>query len=484
MFVETTQRRTCVACITLMFLISIAAGGAFAQKKELQLSGSKAAVAKFMQARDKGEALEDTGTLFDEVVALDPNFAYAYLFAGQTNPEINANIEKAVTLADKVTPGEREWILATRDANNGDNAGQLSHWQSLVKLYPGDKRVHMQLANYYRNLGDDAKALTHLNDAVRIDPKFAPAYNLIGYSNINLHRNAAAEAAFKTYIKLIPNNANPYDSYAEFLMNTGRFDESIKQYSMALAKDPTFVNSYRGRGNDYAYKGDFEKARENYQWMFDKSTNDFNRTQALSSIENSYVEQGNIAKAMEVNEQRIAMADKVGDTRQVRGLHNLAAFICLETGDISCAEKHYAMAGNVVDSTPVPAAIVANRTFAVSLQRTQILAMKGSLDAARAELAKNWSWVAASDNPNNQKAYYQTAGRIELAAKNYAKANEFLAKANGDDPSVWYYKALAAEGLGGKRTATTLYRKVASWDQLDTTGYAIVRPLAMAKLKN
>ena len=83
-------------------------------------------------------------------------------------------------------------------------------------------------------IGDDATALKHFNDAANLDKKYAPAYNDIGYANMGLGKYADAETAFKNYITLIPKNPNPYDSYAEMLMKTGRYDDSIVQYNQAL----------------------------------------------------------------------------------------------------------------------------------------------------------------------------------------------------------------------------------------------------------
>ena len=87
-----------------------------------------------------------------------------------------------------------------------------------MKLHPNDKRVHTQMAMYYRNIGDETTALRHFSESTKLDKKYAPAYNNIGYSNMAVGKYDEAEAAFKTYIKLIPNNPNPYDSYAELLM--------------------------------------------------------------------------------------------------------------------------------------------------------------------------------------------------------------------------------------------------------------------------
>jgi len=217
----------------------------------MPLSASKEAQALFKQGLEKAENLEDPGTLFDQAVQKDPNFALGYLYAGQNNMEFRRNLERAVSLADKASPGEREWILAAQEQNNGNPAGRLAHLEKLMKLHPKDKRVHSAIGQYYRNIGDETTALRYFTESTKLDKKYAPAYNEIGYVNLALGKYADAETAFKTYIKLIPNNPNPYDSYAELLMQTGKFDDSIKQYNMALSKDPTFIVSYRGMGNDY-----------------------------------------------------------------------------------------------------------------------------------------------------------------------------------------------------------------------------------------
>jgi len=62
-------------------------------------------------------------------------------------------------------------------------------------------------------------------------------YNGLGYAYRPLHRYDE-RAAFKRYIQLIPDEPNPYDSYAELLLKIGRHAESIEMYRKALALDP------------------------------------------------------------------------------------------------------------------------------------------------------------------------------------------------------------------------------------------------------
>jgi tetratricopeptide (TPR) repeat protein len=482
MIIEKIRRSLLAASMMMFFIIAAVVPAVFAQSGDMPLTASKEALTLFNRGLEKSENLEDAGTLFDQAIQKDPNFAFGYLFAGQNNLEAQQNLEKAVSLADKASPGEREWILAAQDQNNGNQAGQLTHLEKLLKLYPRDKRVHSLMGQYYRNIGDESSALQHFSESIKIDKKYAPAYNNIGYSNMALGKYADAEAAFQSYIKLIPNNPNPYDSYAELLMKNGKYDESIKQYNMALTKDPTFIASYRGMGNDYAYKGDYAKARATYQMMYDKATNDGNRNQALSSTMNAWIAEGNIEKALEVNDQRIALAEKIGDVQTIWNLHNLAGFINVESGNLDAAAKHYEMASKLASDSSLAAAQAGNRRFNAGLQQSRYLASRGQFDEARTELEAARGAVATR-NVNQERNLNAAAGYLELKQKNYAKASEFFAKANPDDPFIWYYRAVSLEGAGDTKTAAGLYRKIADWNGLDTTGYAFVRSRAMAKLQ-
>lgn len=482
MIIEKTGRGLLTAAMTVFIIAAAAVPAVFGQSGDMPLTASKEALTLFKQGLEKAENLEDPGTLFDQAVQKDPNFAFGYLFAGQNNLEFRQNLEKAVSLADKASPGEREWILAVQAQNNGNQAGQLAHLEKLLKLHPRDKRAQTQMGQYYRNIGDEPTALRYYSEAIKIDKKYAPAYNNIGYSNIALGKYKDAEAAFQNYIKLIPNNPNPYDSYAELLMKTGKYDESIKQYDMALAKDPTFIASYRGMGNNYAYKGDYVKSRATYQMMYDKATNDGNRDQALSSTMNAWIAEGNIEKAMEVNDRRIALAEKIGDVQAMWNLHNLAGFVNVESGNLDAAAEHFEMAAKLASSPSLAAATAANRKFNAGLQRARYLAARGQFDEARSELDGARGALAAR-NVNQERNFNQVAGYLELKQKNYAKASEFFAKANPNDPFVWYYRAVASEGSGDTKSAAELYRRIADWNGLDTTGYALVRSRAMAKLQ-
>jgi len=189
-------------------------------------------------------------------------------------------------------------------------------------------------------------------------------------------------------------------------------------------------------------------------------------------------------KAMEVNDGRIAKAVKEVDPLTELGLHNQASFICLESGDLDCAETHAKMSATLAPDKSLRADLIPVRMFASQQQMIRIMASRGDFDGARTMLDSVSKYAAESSNPNVKRNYDITTGYVELKQKNYAKANESFTKADSQDPWVWYLKAQALEGQGDNQAAMTVYRKIAAWNQLDLTNYSLIKARAAAKLKN
>lgn len=63
------------------------------------------------------------------------------------------------------------------------------------------------------------------------------AINEEGYAWMRNKKTEEANAFFELNTKLFPESANAYDSYAESFMNMGKYDEAVKYYELAIAKD-------------------------------------------------------------------------------------------------------------------------------------------------------------------------------------------------------------------------------------------------------
>ncbi|MCK4585436.1 tetratricopeptide repeat protein, partial [candidate division WOR-3 bacterium] len=227
--------RFSVIITMIICILPISFNCMLAQKEEIPITtSSEEALKLFLEGREKWENIEIAAAalLFDQAIQKDPEFAMAYLYRSQSGGGFNIfrqNLEKAVSLVDKVSEGEKHLILYSQAQADGDGAKQKEHLDQLLKLFPNDKRVQTLAGSYFQYVLDDREtAIKHLKKATDLDKKYAPTYNNLGYAQSALGNYEAAEEAFKTYINLIPDNPNPYDSYAELLLKIGKYDESIE----------------------------------------------------------------------------------------------------------------------------------------------------------------------------------------------------------------------------------------------------------------
>src|SRR6266498_5022117 len=106
-------------------------------------TASEEARKEFLQGRDLQEKLliQDSIQHFDKAISLDPNFALAELNRANVSPtgkEFFEHLNKAVSLSDKASDGERMLIQATEAGVNANPTKQKEILERLVAAYPND----------------------------------------------------------------------------------------------------------------------------------------------------------------------------------------------------------------------------------------------------------------------------------------------------------------------------------------------------------
>ena len=449
---------------------------------------SKEALKFFIDGRDKFENFEfiEAASLFDRAIQTDSNFAMAYLYRSlsEDGPDISRqNLDKAVSLIDKVSDGEKNetrYYLAQAE-DNGQK--QKEYLDQLLLSYPSDKRVNMKAGQYYYNLNDYSTALIHYKKVTELDKDFASAYNRIGYCQSELNNYEEAEKAFQIYIKLIPDKANPYDSYAEFLLKTGKYDESIEQYKKAVEIDPVnFAASLYGIGNNYIFKGDYESARKYYQDYSDQASGINGKLVALHLIATSFVHEGKTENALKTFDEFRALAEKENLATMVIFSYIDQASILRESGNpaegLKYAEKAIDLAGKLPVSEPL-------RELLITITTTihfNILAANNELDKAIAEAEKCRLRIESRNNPAEEKQLNSFLARLELRIGNYDKALEYYNKGGFGDPQGWYYAAVAYKNLGEKQKALKLFEKITQCND-NSIALAFARKLVKEELE-
>jgi len=179
----------------------------------------------------------------DAALEADPDFAMAHMYRAVLSSADQRDEHMRQAMAGDASEAERQMIEAYAANLEGDHDREGELFTVLTERYPDDPMPMFWWANTEANRGNTAEAVAAANRSLAADPTFASAYNLIGYAQMAAGNAAAAEEAFREQIRLAPDEANPYDSYGEFLMNEGRLDESEAQYEMALVKNPELANA-------------------------------------------------------------------------------------------------------------------------------------------------------------------------------------------------------------------------------------------------
>ena len=420
--------------------------------------------------------------LFEKAVAKDPTFAMAHYNLALASPDAKATTEhlnRAVALSDKASEGERLTILAFQANNDGNPAKWVEYSKQLASAYPEDERAHTILGNaYFFGEQDYEKAREELQKAIDVEPNFAPAYNMLGYSHSALSDYPAAEKAFKKYIELVPNDPNPYDSYGELLMKTGKFDESITQYRKALSVDPHFVASHFGIAANLLYQGKHDQAIAEAQKLEAAGQNDADHRFALFTKALVYVDQGKNDAALKEIQKEYDLAARVGDTATMSGDAETMGSILLSAGRPDEAAKRFEQALSLVAKSSRSQEAKDDAALAHHYNLGRVALAKKDLAAAKTHAAAYLDGAKAKDNEFRTREAHKLNGKIAKEEKNYDQAIAELAQSNQLDPSVLYATGQAFEGKGDQAKASEWLRKAAELYTLPTLNHAFVRAKA------
>jgi len=441
----------------------------------------------YLQGRDLFEKLRAQESLqfFEKAVAEDSDFAMGYLYLSFAQPSAKGFFEKfdkAVALADKVSEGERLWILGVEAGIHGFTMKQRELYQELVEAHPNDERAHNLLGNHYFVQEDYELAIEEYREATRINPNFSQPYNQLGYAHRFLENYSEAEKAFKKYIELIPDDPNPYDSYAELLMKMGKYDASIESYQKALALNPNFVPSHIGIATNLNFKGKHEKARQQLRKLYDMARNDGERRAAHFAMSVSYVDEGNADRALDEANKAYALAEKINDAAAMAGDLVVMGDILLEAGRIDEALAKYEKAVEVAEASDLSELVKDNARRGYLFNAARVALKKEDFETAKAKAEEFHKEVKIINNPFQIKFSHELAGMIALAEKKYDQALEKLQQASQQNPYNFYRMALAYEGKGDAGKAKEFCSKAAKFNAFNSLNYAFIRNKAQQLL--
>lgn len=465
-------------------VIAVSVIGNESDKMPITTSSDKA-LDYYLQGRKLAERLRGNEAigLFQKAIEADSKFALAHfgLARVQTSAKLFfESLDKAKSLVDSASEAEKMLIMGfTEVALNAEPMKQREIYKQLVEAYPRDERARYLLAVNYYAQQEWKPAIEEFERAAEVNPEYAPLYNELGYAQRFSGDYTGAEKSFRKYIELIPDDPNPYDSYAELLMRIGKYDESIEQYRAALTIKPDFSFSHLGIASNLNFKGQHEQAREQLKIMYDEAkTNPLRRT-AIGGIANSFLDEQKFDDAIAQYDIRYEMDMKLNDTSQMARSLILRAFILIEVqGRANEALDNFEEAMKLSESSSIPESAKNNirRNHLFNLGRTY-LAM-GDLEKAKANAAEFRKRVEAKSSAFQIKRAFHLDGLIALADGSYDTAIEDFKQSNMQNPYNLYHLAKAYDGKGNAAKAKEYYAMTANFNGLNSALLASVRAKA------
>jgi tetratricopeptide (TPR) repeat protein len=352
---------------------------------------------------------------------------------------------------------------------------QKEYLEKLVAAFPNDERAHFNLGAFDFGQQDYPAAIEHLKKAPEIAPDYSLAYNMLGYSYRQVDDYANAELAFKKYIELIPNDPNPYDSYAELLLKMGKFPESVEQYRKALAIDPHFVPSHFGIAADLTYMGKPEDADAELQKMVEVSRNDGELRTALFGMAVVASDGGKFDKAVQAMDKEFAVAEKKNDAASMAADLQAKGNIIAEMPKYDLAAQQFDRSLQIIESSSLSPEVKDNAKLLHVFNLAALAIGKKDYAAAKSHADEYRQGAETSKNPAQLKLAHELAGRIALGQKNYNTAISELEQANQQDPRNLYRLGQAYQAKGEKDKAQKLYEEAAGFNSLPALNYAFIR---------
>jgi len=387
-------------------------------------------------------------------------------------------LNRAVALSAKASEGERLLILANEAGANGQVVKQKEYLDNLIALYSNDERARFALGNYYFGQQEYEQAVAHYKKATELAPQYSSAYNILGYTYRQQGNYAEAEQAFKRYIELIPDDPNPYDSYAELLLKMGRFEDSIAQYRVALAKDPHFAPSRLGIAADLTYLGKSKEAMSELQQLADQARNDGELRAAYFAMAVVSVDGGQMDKAVQFMDQQFALAEKKNDAAAMAGDLQAKGNILAEMQRYDLAQQQFERALQVIEASGLSQAIKDNAKLQQHFNLTVLAIGRKDLAAAKSHAEQYRAGAEVSKNTGQIRLAHELAGRIALAQKDYDMAISELEQANDQDPRNLYRLGTAFQAKGDGDKAREYCKRAAEFNSLPQLNYAFIRAKA------
>jgi eukaryotic-like serine/threonine-protein kinase len=202
----------------------------------------------------------------------------------------------------------------------------ISYYQQAIALDPNYALAYVGLANTYAALGSVLgfrspqetfpQSKIFAAKAMEMDPRLAEAHHALANYRLNYEWNwAEAEKGFRRAIELNPNYAQAHQSYGTYFQVMGRLDRAMEERMLAEKADPLSPFAAANVGYPYYYAHQYDEAIRHYRKALEL---DPNYSWGHLWIGQAYLQKEMYKEAIDEINQAIRLSN--GDTRPLATL--------------------------------------------------------------------------------------------------------------------------------------------------------------------
>ncbi len=216
----------------------------------------------------KGAGMETVAGLFNQAIALDPNFWEAQYNLGV----IYFNYDqygRALSQFQKVSSQNPNFYKPYYGMGmiyflQRDYQKAIDNYQRVLNLSPDQDRALYYLGRIYVRLDSLDRGLNYLNKSAELNPNYPPTHYYIGLANLERGWYKSAVQALRTTLKLDPENYLAHNSLGECFYRLQRYDEAIYEYNKTTEIKRDFSTAYFNIGNTIYKRGALQDIVDSY----------------------------------------------------------------------------------------------------------------------------------------------------------------------------------------------------------------------------
>ena len=429
---------------------------------------------------------------FQQAIAADSTLAFAWLGAANAAnslAEYDTKLRTAARLADHASRAEQLQIEIARKSFVNDFAGAEASARELVAAEPKNPRAHLALASAQQQIGREVEARRTMERTIALAPNFAPAYQQLAFSYMQVQPTDAAKAGpyVEKLVALEPKEAQAFITQGSYFRAMNQLPRARVAYSRAAELDPAMALPLQQRGHVASFLGDYEAARADYDAAIklgkENEPASYRVFRALVAVH-----AGNPKEAIAELDRLVAeidgmnLPDPLG--AKVNAL-NTEIQVATQAGDFTTASRAIAQRAPLAREqfTGIKDETVKQIAEGASLYYEGMLAARQRDSVTAKSKAEELRRVlAATNDPQKDQGAHAILGVLALEQKDYKAAASHLAQANPNDVYLMYERAVALDAAGQSAEAKALFQKVSRFN-FNSPDVAFARREAAKRLR-